>query len=419
MIMSDVKRRRPAAAKATPRIVRAPRGAASSELDPAWLGCRALFDHLAEGYGCSRVDLPSLELPSLYQRSWGRDNPATAEVAAVSRGDEELALPATGRESLCRLLLERAAGEELAGKYSYWTPVWTGGSQPTQSWQLGVEMYGDPDPTADAQSAIMAWRLAQALHVPAALHVNSFGCPSCRPAYVKALSEYLRRLRGSAAGKLPWKVLPELPAEEAAAAPQTVDFLCGACNHHLVQVLEYLDEVEVPYALDPTCPAAFDYASRTVFAVASPEGGEAILAGCRYDDLCTRLGGSGSAVGFSGDVAGLARQAAAGQHHAAPHVLLAQLGPEARKHAIVLFERLRAANITVAAHLGSGGLKGQLEEAGRLGVRYAAIIGQREILDGTVLLRDMESGIQETVSRERLATELAKRLSREAALPLA
>ncbi len=418
--MSDAKRRRPAAAKAAPRIVRGARGASGAELDPAWQRCRSVFDRTAEGYGFSRVDLPAFELATLYRRAWGGDDPAVAELATVTRGDEELTLPASGRESLCRLLLERAAGEQPAGKFSYWTPTFVGGAAAQQSWQYGIELYGEPDPTADAQCAIVAWRLAQSLRVGATLHLNSFGCATCRPPYLKALGEFFRRQRGAPAGKQPWRALADLSAEEAAAAPQTVDFLCPSCNAHLVQVLEYLDEVEVPYALDPTTVAPFDYASRTVFTVTPPEASTPLLFGCRYDELCTRLGGSGSAVGFGGDVAALAQQAAAGtgSRHA-PHVLLAQLGPEARKHAIVLFERLRAANITVAAHLGGGGLKGQLEEAGRLGVRYAAIIGQREILDGTVLLRDMENGIQETVTRERLAAEIAKRLAREAALPLA
>lgn len=394
------------------------RGAAGSDLGHTWQRCRLLFDRIAEGYGCSPVDLPLLEQPSLYTRAWGREEAASAAVATVSHDGDELALPASGRESLCRLLLERAEGGEVAGKFSYWTPTFTGQPHPQQSWQLGVDIYGDADPTADAQAAIVAWRLSQSLRLAATLRINSFGCPACRPAYAKALADHLRRSGAGVPGRHPWRQLAELPAEEAAAAPQTVDFLCPGCNAHLVQVLEYLDEVEVPYVLDPATPAPFDYASRTVFQLVD-EGGACLLAGCRADELCARLGGAASCVGFSADVATLVRAAgaaSAGRH--APHVLLAQLGPEARKHAIVLFERLRAANITVAAHLGGGGLKGQLEEAGRLGVRYAAIIGQREILDGTVLLRDMESGIQETVTRERLAAELAKRLLREAALPL-
>ena len=417
--MSDAKQRRPVAAKAAPRIVRGAKGAIGSDFDSAWQHCRAVFNRTTEGYGCSRVDLPTLELSSLYQRAWGKDDLATANVVTVAHGDDQLALPASGREGLCRLLLERAGGEQPMGKFSYWTPIFAGGENLQQSWQYGVEMYGEADPTADAQCAIVAWRLAQALRVSASLHINSFGCVTCRPTYLKALVEFLRRQHGATVGKHPWRLLAELQAEVAAGAPQTVDYLCANCNAHLVQVLEYLDEVEVPYALNPTIAAPFDYASRTVFAVAPAEGGEAFMSGCRYDELCGRLGGSGSAVGFSGDVATLARMAATmgGSRHA-PHVLLAQLGPEARKHAIVLFERLRAANITVVAQLGGSGLKGQLEEAGRLGVRYAAIIGQREILDGTVLLRDMESGIQETVIRDRLAAELAKRLAREAALLL-
>jgi histidyl-tRNA synthetase len=188
-----------------------------------------------------------------------------------------------------------------------------------------------------------------------------------------------------------------------------------------VQVLEYLDEVEVPYALNSRTMPEWDYASRTVFnlvAGTSEAPGPTLVAGCRYDDLLARLGGTScSAVGFSGSVETLVEQVSAlvvGAARHTPHVLLAQLGPEARKHAIVLFEELRAANILVAAALGTGGLKIQLEEAGRLGVRYAAIIGQREILDGTVLLRDMENGIQEVIDRTRLAVELSKRLTREA-----
>jgi histidyl-tRNA synthetase len=190
-----------------------------------------------------------------------------------------------------------------------------------------------------------------------------------------------------------------------------------------VKVLEYLDEVEVAYALNHRIVRGLDYYTRTVFEVFAPgeeEGSQTALSGGgRYDGLVQLMGGQPTpAVGFAGGVerligATLARGFVPPKL-VEPQVMIAQLGEEARRTALSLFERLREAGVHVVERFGRGGLKGQLEEANRLGVRYAVIIGQREIIDGTVLLRDMENGIQEVVDRDRLSAEVVKRLARQA-----
>jgi histidyl-tRNA synthetase len=437
--MSITKRPTAVAPKGA-KVVRGVRGfgTVNTNTQPIWQECREAFIQVAQGYGCHAIELPLVELPSLYHRAWSKDEPAQSWLMAVQNdGGDTMILRPTVRESIVRSAVE-TAGDVVPPlqKAYYWAPVFRANSpasgEAIQQWQYGVEVIGDADPIVDAQCIIIAWRLLQVLRISANVQINSIGCANCRPIYLRALGDYIKSQRHnlgeavSSFSRTPWRLFTSTEAAIQAVAeqaPQSVDYLCPACNNHLVQVLEYLDEVEIPYELNSRVMPEWEYASRTVFSL-STGGGElprvVLINGCRYDDLLPRLGGvGGSAVGFSASVETLVQQVSlltAGAVRHAPHVLLAQLGPEARKHAIVLFEQLRAANILVVATLGSGGLKMQLEEAGRLGVRYAAIIGQREILDGTVLLRDMENGIQEIIDRERLVIELAKRLTREAAV---
>lgn len=409
--------------------------------DSVWEHCFNTFIQVGRGYGCYRLELPAVEPTQLFHKAWGKDNALSEQIIHIKDDNgESMVLRPQMREGALRAFLERLPDENSLWKVLYWGPIYRSASDNRtirQLWQYGIEVLGDSDPIVDAQNVIIAWRIMESLKIPAVLNINSLGCADCRNNYFKALTDYFkgRRLElGDSyhiSQKTPLKVLasedPGL-AEVCDAAPQMVDYLCSACNTNLVRVLEYLDEVEVPYQLNHKVVSDFDYFSRTIFklvATVNTNGEERsiILAqGGRYDDLTARLGGPVvSAVGFSGLVDDLVEVVRSREvsnfSKQTPHVMLAQLGVEARKHAIVLFERLREANIIVAASLSQGGLKGQLEEAQRLGVRYAAIIGQREILDGTVLLRDMENGIQEVIDRQRLAVELAKRLMREGVLP--
>jgi len=249
-------------------------------------------------------------------------------------------------------------------------------------------------------------------------------------------------------------------------APQIVDFLCEECKSHFIKVLECLDECGIPYNLNSKLVRGLDYYTKTVFEVwpnltseiaclparqgsqKSDDGEEkingdlgdatekdetkegnqveeekqpdssnlALGGGGRYDGLVEMLGGREAtpAVGFAAGIERiilvLKKQGVNIPEVKVPRIFLAQLGDQAKKVSLKLFEDLRKGGIRVVENLSKDGLKAQLEQADKLGVRYTLIIGQKEILDQTVIIRDMESGVQEVVDFDKAVAEVKKRL---------
>jgi len=186
-----------------------------------------------------------------------------------------------------------------------------------------------------------------------------------------------------------------------------------------MKVLEYLDDLQVPYVLDPHLVRGFDYYTRTVFELLPEEGDTktALGGGGRYDGLVELLGGRptpacGFGIGLERAILQMKGQEIEPSQNDTPDVFLAQLGDNARRKAFVLFEELRVAGIRLAGNFTKGSLKVQLEIANRLGARYTVILGQQEVIDGTILVRDMESGMQEIVDGKKAVSELKKKIGR-------
>ena len=211
--------------------------------------------------------------------------------------------------------------------------------------------------------------------------------------------------------------------ELLADAPQLIDFLDDASKKHFESVVGYLDELEVPFVLNPRLVRGLDYYNRTVFEFwpSDDELGQTSLGGGgRYDGLIEQLGGRPTpAAGFAGGVERLIMKLKE-QHRQPPaplrpQVFLAQLGEPARRKMIKLHELLRANGIRLAESLTKDGLKQQLEQANRLGAQYTLIIGQKELMDDTIMIRDMENGIQEIVDYKKTLPIIKKRLEKSQA----
>jgi histidyl-tRNA synthetase len=137
--------------------------------------------------------------------------------------------------------------------------------------------------------------------------------------------------------------------------------------------------------------------------------------GGRYDNLVEQMGGRPTpACGFA---VGLERAIMKVKENNIPIkkddddiIFIAQLGEQARRKAITLFEDLRRSGYNVRQAITKDSLKQQLEEANRLKAKYSLILGQKEVLDGTILIRNMESGIQEIVDYKKISSEVEKRL---------
>jgi histidyl-tRNA synthetase len=207
-----------------------------------------------------------------------------------------------------------------------------------------------------------------------------------------------------------------------AGAPQIIDHLCKECHQHFKEVLEILDEIELPYQLNPHLVRGLDYYTRTVFEIFedTPEGREqgALLGGGRYDNLARLLGRKN--VPACGGAAGVERiinlmknkEIKVPSLFPKTEVFLAQIGNLAKKRSLKLLEEFHKAKIGIIESLGKDSLRAQLKRADRAGVRFTLILGQKEALENEIIIRDMKIGSQTTVKLDKIIKEIKKRLKK-------
>ncbi len=417
------------------------------ETEKYWKFVNTTVERIAREYGFSYISTPILEEASVFERTAGESSDIVSKEMFkfnLPKGDEEsagksVALRPEGTAPIVRAYLEHGMqSEPQPVKLWYEGPMFRydrpQSGRYRQFHQFGFEVLGDTSPVIDAQIITMIYRLYQALGIDVVFPINNIGDMTCRPAYIEALREYLsehsRKLAVEDRKRLkvnPLRVLDSKEEETQAVleeAPQIVDYLSEGCSAHFVSVLEYLDEVEVPYILNTQLVRGLDYYTNTVFEVFAKKEYEekglranALSAGGRYDGLAEALGSEKRSVPGVGFAAGIERtilalrdadvQMPEKQQY---DVYVAQLGNEARKKAIKVFDDLRSTGWRVAEGLSKDGLSSQLDRANKLGVQFSIILGQKEILDGTVIIRDMSSGIQEAVNYSKLIPELKKRV---------
>jgi histidyl-tRNA synthetase len=202
-----------------------------------------------------------------------------------------------------------------------------------------------------------------------------------------------------------------------AGAPHFLDYLCEECAEHFRTLTGYLDLLDRRYVINHRLVRGLDYYTKTVFEVwAAGIGAQAaVCGGGRYDGLIELLGGSptpgvGVAVGLERIILVMKDLEVNVPPLPSPRVFLAHLGLEAKWEALRLAAALRRADVAAWVSFGERGLKSQLREAGKRGVRYAVILGEDELASGTAVVRDMEAGEQVNVEMEGLLRWLKARV---------
>jgi len=393
-------------------------------------------DQLLEYYGFERIDTPMVESVDLFLRSVGETSDIMEkEIYTIkTKGGDVLALRPEGTAGVIRAYIENGMNvRPHPVKLSYWGPMFRH-DQPQhgryrQFYQLGIETIGDSSEAVDAELIFLGYKLLDMLGLDNYnVHINSLGDSSCRPGYIKALKDYykskLKKLCSNCKNRFKTNILRLLDCKEAECielakeAPQTVDFLDDECKSHFKHVLEFLDEAKVPYILNPRLVRGLDYYTRTIFEFLPDEEGSqsSIGGGGRYDKLVEMLGGSktpgaGWSIGIDRVILALKeKNINIPEGLSKPKVFLVQLGEAAKRKSLNLYESLRKAGIEAKSSIGRDSIKSQLRIANRLGVRFALIFGQKEALDGTIILREMDTGVQETIPLEKIVDEVKKRL---------
>jgi histidyl-tRNA synthetase len=387
--------------------------------------------NICQLYGYERIDVPAFEDTGLFSRSIGEETDIVQKEMYTfeDRGGNKITLRPEGTAPVCRAYLEHGMHNlpqpvklyYIGSIFRYERPQ---AGRYRQHYQFGYEAIGGDDPALDAEVIDMAWQFFSSLNLRhLSLVLNSIGCKQCRPEYLAALknyyANYINGLCSDCKTRFNQNLLRLLDCKKpvcqpiADSAPRSTDYLCPQCADHFNRLKRYLGLLEIPFVLNHRLVRGLDYYTRTVFEVQpEAEGAQSTLGGGgRYDDLIEELGGRptpaiGFAAGIERIILNLKQQGISVPTLPRPQVFLAYIGDEAREEAIKLAARLRKDGIGVIEAVGNKSLKAQLRQANNLGASHAVIIGDEEVKNGTIILRNMTTSEQKTAPATKLQEQL-------------
>ena len=381
---------------------------------------------VAERHNVGEIRIPVLERLELFQHSSGETSDVVEKqmYSFVDRDEAEttLALRPEGTPGVVRAYIEAGMDRSDPEQRFYYVGPMFRRERPQkgrfrQFSQFGVEIFGRADAATDAELMMMVDELRRELGLELKFEINSLGDAECRPRFRQAVLEYgsahLAELCEDCRHRLernPLRLLDcKIDVKLAEAAPKSQDYLCDNCRAHFAIVSELLTDAGVPHAVNPRLVRGLDYYTRTTFEVVSTAVGaqSAVAAGGRYDGLVESLGGA--AVPGTGFAIGVDRLA----------LLWMRLVSISRADAALARARRRRdaprddaggrdarGGLRVELLSPGRGLKALMRRADKIGAHHAVIIGDNELANATVALRDLKTSTQSEVAQADLVAVL-------------
>ena len=381
---------------------------------------------LCRRYHFSEVRTPVFEQTSLFQRGVGETTDIVEKEMYTfeDRGGRSLTLRPEGTASVVRSFVEnKLYADTPPTKLYYIGPMFRyerpqAGRQ-RQFHQFGVEVFGTEEPDVDAEIIDLGYRFYRATGLAdVKVELNSVGCPRCRPVHREALVEYLtphkEELCKDCQSRLernPMRILDcknESCHRITEGAPKVIDFLCDHCGPHFDSVKEALELLEVPFHVNTRLVRGLDYYTQTAFEfVLEGKGGGSLGGGGRYNGLVEEVGGPetpgiGFAVGLERVLMALEQQEVELPLHTGVDCFLVTLGAEAKKHGVTLLKQLREAGLSAERDYLDRKMKGQMKAADRARAAYVAILGENELAENRVKVKNLATGDQETIQLDKL-----------------
>jgi len=409
---------------------------------PYWDFVRGIFYDLAKSYSFKIIETPVLEQLALFKRNLGKYTDIVEKelFEFIDKGGVAVALRPEGTSGVARSYINHGMHNlPQPVKVFYDGPMFRyenpQAGRMREHHQIGFEVFGSESSAVEVQLMLLAHNALKEIGLSSSLEINSMGCASCRETFKEALVEYYKSRRRELCedckrriSKNPIRLLDckeEMCQPIKENAPQIIDFLDENCKKHFMQVLEMLDELEIPYNLNPFLVRGLDYYTRTVFEfrpLGEQKSQSALLGGGRFDVLVEQMGGqptsaAGMACGLERLIMRIKEEGVLLPAKKRPDIFLAHLGPDAKKRAMRLFEELRKEGFALIENFAKDSLKQQLENANKARVRFTLILGQKELQENNILLRDMDAGVQEEIDIKKLVPELRKKLEQKSLLP--
>ena len=400
-----------------------------------WRYIERTGEQTAESFGFKEVRFPTFEDTELFDRGVGGTTDIVQKemYTFTDKGGRSVTLRPEGTASVVRQTSEHGLfGGLLPIKAYYIIPCFRyekpQAGRYREFHQFGVEMFGPRDPSADVEVIRLAADFIFNLGISSDLTINSIGCPECRRGFQKALKDYFEaykdKLCQTCLDRLernPMRILDcksPVCKEIAKSAPLITDYLCEECENHYIKVKAKLSAAGISYVEDPHIVRGLDYYTKTVFEFLEPDTGLALLAGGRYDLLVKEIDGKNDVPGL-GFASGIERLISVCEKNGSDFgggdpgvdIYLSNIGEEALEAAENLAERVREAGFSAQTDLMNRSLKAQMKYADKIGAKFSAVVGEEEVKNQRLTIKNMESGLSDEVSFSSVAEYLSRTLS--------
>ncbi|MFA5638274.1 MAG: histidine--tRNA ligase [Anaerovoracaceae bacterium] len=392
-----------------------------------WHYVEKAFAEICERYGFKEVRTPVIEHTELFQRGVGDTTDIVEKqmYTFMDYGNRSITLRPEGTSPVARAFVEHKQYVEVQpSKYYYDIPCFRyekpQSGRLREFHQFGIEIFGTTNMMADAEVMALGFDFINEMGIKdVELRINSIGCPSCRNIYREKLREFLNpkyeKLCSTCKAryeKNPMRILDcksEICQEQVKGAPVMLDYLCEECEAAFISVKNNLDSYEIPFTVDPGIVRGLDYYTKTAFEFVTNSIGAqgTVCGGGRYDYLIEELGGPPiPGVGFGMGIERLLLVMEVNgviiPEPSETDLFIAFIGEEGRDVALKLSHDLRKEGFSILMDTMSRNIKGQLKYADRLNVKRVAIIGEEELSQNEVSIKDMVTGTQTKVSFEML-----------------
>ena len=396
-----------------------------------WQRVEQIYARTMSLYGFREVRTPYVESTALFSRAIGETTDVVEkEMYSFLHHDEPLTLRPEGTAGAARAYIEHSVHAKEGVTRWWYAGAMFRAERPQrgryrQFYQLGAELLGDAGPGCDAEMIDMLVQFLRELRIPdLQVLVNTLGGPKTRALYRDALVQYLTpkiaQLSETSQRRVttnPLRILDsknEQDREAVRGAPTLHDFLGDDDRVHFDAVRKQLDALGTPYTVEDRLVRGLDYYTRTLFEIVGAReklgAGSTLVGGGRYDFMIADLGGPQvPAIGYA---AGLERLLIASELEIPGNVVDALVAPLGGGVAegLILARDLRKSGIRCEVDTRGTSLKSQLRRANALGARVVLILGDDELAQGVVQVKDLDAHTQETMARDQAIRIVVDRL---------
>jgi len=384
-----------------------------------WQDLELTIQKIMDCYGYKEIRTPAFEHSEVFSQGVGQETDIVSKemYSWTDQGGDNLTLKPELTAPVARSFIQHNLGVKNSINKLYYIDALFRRERPQkgryrQFHQFGIEVFGSENPETDVEVIALAMHVFHKLGLKElTLQLNSIGSPECRNNYRNAIKNFLAphfdQLSQTSQDRYnnnPLRILDTKSPDEKEIlkdAPNISNYWTIDDKNHFDEVCNLLKHIKIDYQLSPNLVRGLDYYTRTTFEITSNELGaqNAICGGGRYDGLVEKLGGKPTpGIGFAAGIERLLLASSSDNKLRNIQIYIVGIGNDVRSTMIKLAEELRSNDIRTSFDYLRRSMKAQMREANKLGAQYAIIIGEDELKDKSVIIKDLSTSNQEKIT---------------------